>query len=203
MRGDIDRSLALCRAGLGIAEEPNIVHWLMANALYIACALSLSGEREQAEAHLERARQAGGAFGSARLKFTKYGAVVAAVLLAMDRVAEAQAEVDENLVLVAAHGARGDEAPLRRLRAEVLDRRAPEHAEEARLSCERGLALARELGMRPEMAHCRRVLSRLRRRAGDDGGAREHLAAAIALFSELGMPFWAARAETEASGDRA
>jgi tetratricopeptide (TPR) repeat protein len=204
MRGEIDPSLALCRAGLGIAEESSMdPSFTATNALHVACALSLSGEREQAAGHLERARQVGGAVGPALLKFTKYGAVAATALLALDRVAEAQAEVDENLMLVAVHDARGHEAPLLRLRAEVLDRRAPEHAEEARLSCERGLALARELGMRPEMAHCRRVLSRLHRHAGDGDGARVHLDAAIALFSELGMPFWAARAETEASEDRA
>ena len=40
-------------------------------------------------------------------------------------------------------------------------------------------------------------MSRLRRLAGDDGGAREHLAAALALFGKLGMPFGAARAAAE------
>ncbi len=198
MRGNIDRSLALCRAGLGIAEEPATDPVLMAaHTLYIACAQSLSGDRAQAEAHLERARQGAGAVWSGLLKFTKYGAVAAAVLLALDRVAEAQVEVEEGLALAVAHGARGYEPPLLRLRAEVLDRRAPGHAEEARRSCERGLALAGELGMRPEMAHCRRVLSRLHRHAGATDRAREHLTAATTMYREMDMRFWLEQAEAE------
>ncbi len=203
LRGNLDRSLTLLEPGLEIAEENGAVYGIVMNALHLALALALLGDRERAERHLERVRQTRASIGTVLPKFTKYGSLVAGALLAMDRVAAAHAEIEEHLPLVAAHGARGYEPPLLRLRAEILDRQAPEDSGEALRCCEQALALAEKLGMRPEVAHCRRVMSRLRRHAGDKARAREHLDAAIALFSELGMPFWAARAEAEASGDRA
>jgi hypothetical protein len=59
------------------------------------------------------------------------------------------------------------------------------------------LALAVELGMRPEIARCRVSLAGLHRRRGERRAADEHLAAAVALYRELGADFWAARAEAE------
>jgi hypothetical protein len=59
------------------------------------------------------------------------------------------------------------------------------------------LALAVELGMRPEIARCRGSLARLHRRRGEPTVADEHLAAAVALYRELGAAFWAKRAEVE------
>jgi hypothetical protein len=51
--------------------------------------------------------------------------------------------------------------------------------------------------MRPEIARCRVSLGRLHRRRGETGAADEHVAAAIALFRDLGTTFWAERAEAE------
>jgi hypothetical protein len=51
--------------------------------------------------------------------------------------------------------------------------------------------------MRPLVAHCHLGLGAL---GGPDGGTRpagEHLATAVALDREMGMPFWRERAETE------
>ena len=201
MRGDVDRSLVHFDSGLGIAEEHNVIYGIMQNGYFLALGLALRGDRERAQKHLAQVQQMRASVGLALRKFTKYGSVVTAALLEMERVTEAQAEVDEGLALAAAHGARGYEPPLLRLRAEVLGRQAPDDPDEALRCCAQALALAEQLGMRPEVSHCRRVMSRLRRQAGDRAGAREHLDAAIALFGELGMPFWASRAEAEASED--
>jgi hypothetical protein len=64
------------------------------------------------------------------------------------------------------------------------------------------LALATELGMRPEIARCRVSLGRLHRQIGEVRTAREHLAAGAALFRELDAAFWAERAETEVGESR-
>ena len=59
------------------------------------------------------------------------------------------------------------------------------------------LALAYELGMRPEIARCQVSLARLHRRRGEMVTADEHAAAAVALYREFGATFWAERAATE------
>jgi len=94
-------------------------------------------------------------------------------------------------------------------RALALSRARHERAAEARLiflrgqihaqaverderTCERhyhvALALATELGLRPLVAECRLGLGTLWR-ASDPGRAREHLAAAGAMFQQMGMRF--------------
>jgi hypothetical protein len=46
---------------------------------------------------------------------------------------------------------------------------------------------------------CRLGLARLHCRIGGSAAGAEHLAAAVALFRELGATFWAERAEAEVS----
>ena len=62
--------------------------------------------------------------------------------------------------------------------------------------------LARELGMRPLVAESQLGRGRLHRRMGDRALAREHLAAAAALFETMDMPsrLAAVRVELSATG---
>jgi hypothetical protein len=88
--------------------------------------------------------------------------------------------------------ARGYRAPLLRLEAELLVAKG-----EMVLACERGaaaLALAVELGTRPEIGHCHAAIGRIAARLGDSATAAQHLAAARAIFDALGMTFWSRRA---------
>jgi DNA-binding NtrC family response regulator/tetratricopeptide (TPR) repeat protein len=59
------------------------------------------------------------------------------------------------------------------------------------------LALAEERGMRPLIAHCHLGLGRLFRRTGEPEQARERLAEAAAMYRDMGMRYWLARAERE------
>jgi class 3 adenylate cyclase len=59
------------------------------------------------------------------------------------------------------------------------------------------MALAAELEMRPLVAHCHRGLGTLYRRTGDRTKAAQHLTTAIAMYREMDMGFWLARAEAE------
>jgi tetratricopeptide (TPR) repeat protein len=59
------------------------------------------------------------------------------------------------------------------------------------------LALAEERGMRPLVAHCHLGLGRLFRRTGEPEPARERLAEAAAMYRDMGMRYWLARAERE------
>jgi tetratricopeptide (TPR) repeat protein len=59
------------------------------------------------------------------------------------------------------------------------------------------LALAEPRGMRPLVAHCHFGLGRLARRTDKRHAATEHLGAALAMYREMAMRFWIARAEEE------
>ena len=50
------------------------------------------------------------------------------------------------------------------------------------------MALGAKLEMRPALAHCRLGLGELHGRAGRHDLAEPHLAAAAALFGEMGIP---------------
>ncbi len=64
------------------------------------------------------------------------------------------------------------------------------------------LALAVELGMRPLAAHSHAGLARLCAAAGEAEPAREHLAAATALYRAMAMRFWLAQGEREPGDGR-
>jgi hypothetical protein len=57
------------------------------------------------------------------------------------------------------------------------------------------LARAEALGMRPLVAHCHLGLGRLHRDGGRRRQAREHLAAAIAMYADMAMAFWREQGE--------
>jgi tetratricopeptide (TPR) repeat protein len=61
----------------------------------------------------------------------------------------------------------------------------------------RGIALAQELGARPEIAHCHAGLATLYRRTGREQEAGKHFTTATAMYREMGMTFWLEKAEAE------
>ena len=64
------------------------------------------------------------------------------------------------------------------------------------------LALAEPRGMRPLVAHCHLGLGKLYRRTGEREQAQEHLTIAAAMYREMDMGFWLAKADAAgAEGD--
>jgi class 3 adenylate cyclase len=193
LRGDVEAGLPYLERGLAIGQEHDLIHGIMANGLYLAYGLLLLGERERGLDCLARALQK--SVGAFTPQWTRYGTVTASAYLAADRSAEAPAEIEQGLALASERGARGYRAPLLRLRAEALARRPAGDTGRARQCLDEALAVATELGMRPEIAHCHAGLAWVHRRAGERSAAETHLATATALFRGLGMTFWAIRAE--------
>jgi hypothetical protein len=112
-------------------------------------------------------------------------------------VAAAEAEIDRGLAFTEPRDARCYLPTLFRLRSEILVRRESVDGTGAATSLERGLALAMELGLRPEIAHCHLGLSRLYRRTGQREQAQEHLTTATTMFREMDMPFWLEQAKAK------
>ena len=61
----------------------------------------------------------------------------------------------------------------------------------------RAMALARERGMRPLVAHCHLGLGKLYHRTGDRPKAQEYLATAATMYREMGMTLWLGQAQAE------
>lgn len=79
------------------------------------------------------------------------------------------------------------------LGADLAAARGSRSLAEARAGYESAMALAGELGIRHLVAHCHRGLGDVHERLGTAARAREHRAAAAALYRELGMTFWIER----------
>ena len=78
-----------------------------------------------------------------------------------------------------------------RLLGEVTARRdPPEHADGHYHD-----ALAEELDMLPLVAHCHLGLGKLYQRMGGRQEAQEHVDTAVAMYREMGMPYWLGQAE--------
>jgi hypothetical protein len=194
VRGDLDAAVPVLEHGLTIAEEHDLVHGIVPNALYLAMARLLVGDVARGREVLTRALQRpAGTFMS---QWTRYGTITAAVYLMANEIAEARGAVAEGLALVAERDAVGYRAPLMRLEAEGL-LRTGEIAEACRRA-EQALQQAEAVATRPEIAHCHWTLARATAALKDLDRSRRHQAMAVAAFRELGMPFWAERATTPA-----
>jgi hypothetical protein len=140
---------------------------------------------------VERAAAHAAAIGFAYGHALVVGMLGDALLLAGD-VAEAGRRADEAVALARKHGQRGWEAWAVRLQGEhALARGAPDVAD-ARFA--EAMALARGLGMRPLLAHCRLGLGHVRASAHDHSGARAEITSALAEYRAMAMPYWIARA---------
>jgi DNA-binding SARP family transcriptional activator len=73
-------------------------------------------------------------------------------------------------------------------------------AESAEASYRDALGLAQPRGMRPLIAHCHLGLGTLRARTGRGREAAEHLETAAAMYRDMDMAYWRARAEAEPGG---
>lgn len=120
--------------------------------------------------------------------------MTATAYLAAGRRKEADAEIRQGLA--AARNARGYRAPLLRLEGEILGQQDKAGARER---LEEALALAVELGMRPEVAHCHLGLGTLARREGKSRLAEEHLATAMTMYREMEMRRWLEQAQAATS----
>jgi tetratricopeptide (TPR) repeat protein len=188
MRGDMEAAVRVLERGLAISQEHDLVHGICANGIYLAWAALLTGNQARGLECLTRGLER---TPGALMQWTRYGTVSAAAYLAAGRPDEARRVIAHGLAEVAARDARGYRAPLLRLEAEVLVAEGEEAV--ARQRVEEALAVAVEIGVPPEIGHCRAALGRIAARLGDKATAAQQLAAAQRIFEELGMAFWADR----------
>jgi len=111
------------------------------------------------------------------------------------RLEDAYILAEHTLALTREHQECGNQAYALHLLGEIAARRDPPEVASAEASYQHALALAKELGIRPLVAHCHLGLGRLYGQTGRDEEARAALATAIDLYRAMDMTFWLPQAE--------
>ncbi|PYM20427.1 MAG: hypothetical protein DMD81_01750 [Candidatus Rokuibacteriota bacterium] len=196
-QGDVARAIDALERGLGICETWAILDWSITIESALGLAQAMAGRFDQAIALQRRAEReephAPQGFPAARILR------VGETFLLAGRIDDARAEADRGLGLARAGGERGGQARALRLLGEVLASEDPLDAEQSERYFRQGLEIAEELGMRPQTARVRLGLGALYRRLGQREQARPELAAASAMFAEMGMTHWLEQAKREIS----
>ena len=198
VRGDLDSATLLLDRALAAARGAGLTRLLPQVMRALGAAYALIGRVAEGTALLQEALAVSE---SIHLRVAESSSLVLlgeAHLLA-GRPEEAQVAATRALAMARGRGQRGDEACALRLLGDIAARPGARDMEAAEPQLRAALLLASELGMRPLVARSRLCLAGVWRRAGNTDRAADELAAAGALFRELGMRFWLARAEEEGS----
>lgn len=184
----LERGLALCRT----IDAPFQFHL---NAACLGYAYALSGRAADGVALLSDAvhhiTRTEGLFGHSLV----LGWLGEAYLVA-GRIDDALATATDALDLCRAREERGREASVLRLLGEIVAARDPVDAGRSDEYYRQAIELARQLGMRPVMAHSYLGLGLLHGRMGQHEGARLEIEAAIGEYRAMDSRWWLTRAES-------
>jgi class 3 adenylate cyclase/tetratricopeptide (TPR) repeat protein len=194
LKGDLDRAIAVLEQGVGLADEAQSFMFLGFLMPHLSVAQTLTGRPNdilpRLEAFVEKA-ETNGFFHFHPLRLLALGQCY----LAAGRIADAGVSARSALEMARRQGEKAQEAWILRLLGEIASHREGVGVEAAKAHYDQASILARELGMRPLVAHCHLGLGRIYRRTGKPEQAQEHLTIATTMYREMGMPFWLAQAE--------
>jgi len=195
-RGDLARAIALFERGLGPSLAWNI--WDSSVFSGLGYAYVLAGKVAEGMPLLQEAVARGQSIDALGLGHALRLSRLGEGCLLAGRSDEARGRAQEALAFARAQNERGNEAYALRLLGEIATNEPNLDVERAERCLQDALARATELGMRPLAAHCRLSLGKLSRRLGRRQEADAHFAAATTAYREMAMPFWLAKAESEA-----
>ena len=115
--------------------------------------------------------------------------------LLADQVDDALTSAKQALAIFRERGERAHEAQTLRLLGEIFARCDPPDFEKAEKHYHDAMTLAKELSMRPLVAHCHFGLSTLYQRIAKQQQAQEHIAIASELYRKMDMEFFLDQAE--------
>ncbi len=195
VRGQLSQAAHLLERAVALCREWNITNHTPIIMAALGHVWAWSGRIEEGVAYLEQALRAYDDEGIG-VHHALSGQQLGEAHLLADEVENARACADRAVTLARGRGERGHEAWALRLLGEVASHHV--HPDVATAAAHYGAAmtLASELEMRPLMAHCHLGLGRLYRRMANREQAHQHLTTARAMYSERGMTYWQAQAET-------
>jgi class 3 adenylate cyclase/tetratricopeptide (TPR) repeat protein len=198
VQGDLDRAIRAEERGLVVIREWKLQPW--ATLSQLGYAYALSDRLPEARRLLEEVVRGATTMNSMGVGRALQLAWLGEVNLLDGQLEDALECAQQAVSMAQGHQERGHEAWGLRLLGEIA---ATNAAADDRRPAERygaALALARDLGMRPLVAHCHFGLGKLSRQAGKREESREHLTAATAMYREMEMRFWLGKAEAEMRG---
>jgi class 3 adenylate cyclase/tetratricopeptide (TPR) repeat protein len=197
LKGDLDNAIPPLERCLALSQEARNQRTAIVAGAWVGHAYALSGRLGEALTLLERSvnqGERGMEFGhSLSLSF------LGQAYLQLRRIEPALERARLALDLSRAQSERGHEAYAIELLGEIASYpESPDEKVAQSYYCQ-AITLAKELGMRPLVAHCHLSLGKLHRRTGQPDQAQDHLTIATTMYREMGMTYWLEKAEAEAT----
>jgi tetratricopeptide (TPR) repeat protein len=193
-QGDLEHAIRVLEPGLALSRAFGNRTELRQIAAALGYASALQGRLAEGRALLEEGISVAIRTGALQ-NYSRWVAWLSEVCRLAGHGEEAWQHAHQALDLARQQKARGDEARALHQLGVVQSHADSPDVEQAEARYQQALALAKELGMRPLVAHCHLGLGRLYGQTGHGEQARVALATAIDLYRTMDMTFWLAQAE--------
>jgi len=198
-KGNLQDTISVLERNLSLCEARNLPQGWPPTAATLGLAYALSGRVVEAVPLLEQALERAASM-RRLMEYALWTAWLAEVRRLAGRWNAALDAARRAFEYACERKIRGQQAWALRVLGEIASHRDPPDVEKAADHYRQAVALAKELGMRPLVAHCHLGLGRLYHRTGKRQEAREHLNAATTMYREMDMGFWLEQAEAEIRG---
>jgi tetratricopeptide (TPR) repeat protein len=192
--GDLPKALLLLERAMGICHDADLTGFSSRVAAALGATYTLSGRVADAVTLLTQTMEQTTATEIVEFQTPCCLSLGEAQMVA-GRLEEAHALAERALAHSRTHQERGNEAYALRLLGDIAARREPPERALAEAHYQQALALAKELGMRPLMAHCHLGLGTLYAKMGQREQTHAELSTAIELYRAMDMTFWLPQAE--------
>jgi hypothetical protein len=195
IRGEFDRAIAALEHGLKVCEAAEIPVQRPLVVSGLAVGYAFVGRFDEAQRLLENSSDHSVLTTEGETPKVPLGKALGMVwdvetYLLAGRYSEAEALACQALAVLGKSKHRGSDAWLKYLLAENLARRDSAELIQAECNYRAAMTLARDLGMRPLLAHCYLGLGQIHARAKDARSAQLDLNSAGELYRSMSMPFW-------------
>jgi tetratricopeptide (TPR) repeat protein len=197
-KGDFHQAIPILEYGLGLSRAQNISAWFSPVASTLGFAYALSGRVAEAVSILKEALEQAAAI-RRLFHYSLWVAYLGETYLLAGPRDDAVQVAGCALDLSRERKERGHQARVLGLLGQIVAHQDPPEVEEAEAHFRQALVLAKELGMRPLVAHCHLGLGTLYAKTGRLEHARAELSAAIELYRAMKMTFWLPPVETAAT----
>ena len=194
-KGDLAKAISGLDRGLELCQTWNIQLMSPHLASALGAASALSGRSAEALPLLEQAVEQGSLGRQRRLYLPRWTIRLGEGYLLAGRIEEASIEARRALTHTRDYKQRGMEAWALHLLGKIAAQQEPPAVELAEAHYGQAMAIAKELGMRPLLAHCHLGLGTLYAQHGRREEAHVALSDAIELYRAMEMTFWLPSAE--------